>query len=83
MSDLKRRFSCSTGTTSPDFRAAIILVVYLPIFALSGIEAKMFHPMALTVVTALIAAMILSITFVPAAVALWVKEIFAKLKVAG
>ncbi len=48
-------------------------MVYLPIFALSGIEAKMFHPMALTVVLALIAAMILSITFVPAAVALWVK----------
>ncbi len=55
------------------FGQLIILVVYLPIFALSGIEAKMFHPMALTVVLALIAAMILSITFVPAAVALWVK----------
>lgn len=55
------------------FGQLIILVVYLPIFALSGIEAKMFHPMALTVVLALIAAMILSITFVPAAVTLWVK----------
>lgn len=55
------------------FGQLIILVVYLPIFALSGIEAKMFHPMALTVVLTLIAAMILSITFVPAAVALWVK----------
>lgn len=55
------------------FGQLIILVVYLPIFALSGIEAKMFHPMTLTVVLALIAAMILSITFVPAAVALWVK----------
>ena len=48
----------------------IILVVYLPIFALSGIEAKLFHPMAMTVVLALVAAMILSVTFVPAAVAL-------------
>ncbi|PKH30864.1 efflux RND transporter permease subunit [Acinetobacter radioresistens] len=55
------------------FGQLIILVVYLPIFALSGIEAKMFHPMALSVVLALIAAMILSITFVPAAVTLWVK----------
>ncbi len=55
------------------FGQLIILVVYLPIFALSGVEAKMFHPMALTVVLALLAAMILSITFVPAAVALWVK----------
>ena len=48
-------------------------MVYLPIFALSGVEAKMFHPMALAVVLALVAAIILSITFVPAAVALWVK----------
>ena len=55
------------------FGQFIILVVYLPIFALSGVEAKMFHPMALTVVLALVAAIILSITFVPAAVALWVK----------
>ncbi|WP_180027749.1 efflux RND transporter permease subunit [Acinetobacter sp. YH16032] len=55
------------------FGQTIILVVYLPIFALSGVEAKMFHPMALTVVLALIAAIILSITFVPAAVALFVK----------
>lgn len=55
------------------FGQLIILVVYFPIFALSGVEAKMFHPMALTVVLALVAAIILSITFVPAAVALWVK----------
>ncbi len=55
------------------FGQLIILVVYLPIFALSGVEAKMFHPMALTVVLALVAAIILSITFVPPAVALWVK----------
>ena len=57
------------------FGQLIILVVYLPIFALSGVEAKMFHPMALTVVLALVAAIILSITFVPAAVALWVKGV--------
>ena len=48
----------------------IIMVVYLPIFALTGVEGKMFHPMAFTVVAALIGAMILSITFIPAAVAL-------------
>ncbi|CAJ0772822.1 efflux RND transporter permease subunit [Ralstonia chuxiongensis] len=52
----------------------IIMVVYLPIFALSGVEGKMFHPMAITVVLALAAAMILSITFVPAAVALFIGE---------
>ena len=47
------------------------MVVYLPIFALTGVEGKMFHPMAFTVVAALLGAMILSITFVPAAVALF------------
>ncbi|EGF31145.1 Cobalt-zinc-cadmium resistance protein CzcA; Cation efflux system protein CusA [Oxalobacteraceae bacterium IMCC9480] len=50
----------------------IIMVVYLPIFALTGVEGKMFHPMAFTVVAALIGAMILSITFIPAAVALFI-----------
>lgn len=54
------------------FGQFIIMVVYLPIFTLSGVEAKMFHPMAIAVVLALLGAMILSITFVPAAVALWV-----------
>ena len=52
------------------FGQAIIMVVYFPIFALTGVEAKLFHPMAITVVMALIGAMILSVTFVPAAVAL-------------
>ena len=54
------------------FGQAIIMVVYLPIFALTGVEAKMFHPMAMTVVMALLGAMILSVTFVPAAVALFI-----------
>ena len=49
----------------------IIMVVYLPIFALSGVEGKMFHPMAFTVVIALVGAMILSVTFIPAAIALF------------
>ncbi len=50
----------------------IIMAVYLPIFALTGVEGKMFHPMAFTVVIALIGAMFLSVTFIPAAVALFV-----------
>ncbi|MES2105356.1 MAG: CusA/CzcA family heavy metal efflux RND transporter [Pseudomonadota bacterium] len=54
------------------FGQLIIMVVYLPIFALSGVEGKMFHPMAFTVVAALIGAMILSMTFIPAAVALFI-----------
>ncbi|WEF34519.1 efflux RND transporter permease subunit [Pseudoduganella chitinolytica] len=54
------------------FGQLIIMTVYLPLFALAGIEGRMFHPMAVTVVLALVAAMILSVTFVPAAVALCV-----------
>ncbi|EXR41906.1 cobalt-zinc-cadmium resistance protein CzcA [Acinetobacter sp. 1294243] len=56
------------------FGQIIIMVVYLPIFALAGVEAKMFHPMAMTVVLALLGAIILSVTFVPAAVALFVTD---------
>jgi cobalt-zinc-cadmium resistance protein CzcA len=55
------------------FGIIIITVVYLPIFALTGIEGKMFHPMAFTVVLALTSALILSLTFVPAAVALLIR----------
>ena len=54
------------------FGQLIIMVVYLPIFALAGVEGKMFHPMAFAVVLALAGAMILSMTFVPAAVALFI-----------
>lgn len=54
------------------FGQFIIMVVYLPLFTLSGIEGKMFHPMAFTVVAALLGAMLLSVTFVPAAVAMFV-----------
>jgi len=52
------------------FGQAIIIIVYLPILTLTGIEGKMFTPMAMTVVFALVAAFILSLTFVPAMVAL-------------
>lgn len=67
-----------TASTKEVFRPAvfgmlIIMLVYLPIFALAGVEGKMFHPMAFTVVAALFGALIFSITFVPAAVAILVK----------
>ncbi|MAQ99275.1 MAG: CusA/CzcA family heavy metal efflux RND transporter [Oceanospirillaceae bacterium] len=52
------------------FGVFIITAVYAPIFALEGVEGKMFHPMAITVVIALMSAILLSVTFVPAAVAL-------------
>ncbi|MCS3902884.1 cobalt-zinc-cadmium resistance protein CzcA [Methylohalomonas lacus] len=53
------------------FGVFIIMIVYVPIFALGGVEAKMFQPMALTVMMALGAALVLALTFVPAAVALF------------
>ena len=54
------------------FGELIIMIVYLPVLTLTGIEGKMFYPMAFTVLAALVGAMILSVTFVPAAVALFV-----------
>jgi heavy metal efflux system protein len=70
----EERFELTAAATAEVIRpslfgVAIITAVYLPVFALTGIEGKMFHPMALTVVMALSAAMLLSLTFVPAAIA--------------
>ncbi len=53
------------------FGELIIIIVYLPILSLTGVEGKMFYPMAITVIIALLGAMALSMTFVPAAVALF------------
>lgn len=73
----EERFGLAATATSEVIRPSlfgvlIITLVYIPIFALTGVEGKMFHPMALTVVMALTAALVLSLTFVPAAVALFV-----------
>ncbi|WP_299003501.1 CusA/CzcA family heavy metal efflux RND transporter [uncultured Shewanella sp.] len=75
---LEERLNVVCQSTKEVFRPAvfgmlIIMLVYLPIFALSGVEGKMFHPMAFTVVAALIGAMIFSVTFIPAAIAIFVK----------
>jgi len=56
------------------FGQLIIMAVYVPILALTGVEGKMFHPMAYTVLLALFGAMVLSVTFVPAAVALFIGD---------
>lgn len=55
------------------FGELIIMVVYVPILTLGGVEGKMFRPMAMTVLLALAAAFVLSLTFVPAAIALCVR----------
>ena len=75
--DRDERFALAASATSEVIRPSlfgvlIIALVYVPIFALTGVEGKMFHPMAITVVMALTAALILSLTFVPAAIALFV-----------
>lgn len=71
------RFNVTSEATAEVIRPSIfgvliITVVYLPIFTLTGVEGKMFHPMALTVVMALLASLLLSLTFVPAAVAIFI-----------
>lgn len=55
------------------FAVAIIAIVYLPILSLTGIEGKMFKPMALTVVFALIGSLILSLTYIPAAMTIFLR----------
>ncbi len=59
--------------TATMFGEAIIITVYIPILALTGVEGKMFRPMAMTVILALAAAFVLSLTFVPAMVALVIR----------
>ena len=75
--DRDERFALAASATSEVIRPSlfgvlIIALVYVPVFALTGVEGKMFHPMAITVVMALAFALILSLSFVPAAVALFV-----------
>ena len=72
----EERFDATASATTEVIRPSlfglgIIAAVYLPIFALTGVEGKMFHPMAITVVLALTGAMLLSLTFVPAAIAVF------------
>lgn len=55
------------------FGQAIIILVYVPMLTFTGVEGKMFEPMAITVILALVAAFFLSITFVPAMIAIFVK----------
>jgi len=74
--DLRERLNTVFNATSEVIRpslfgVAIITIVYIPIFSLTGVEGKMFHPMAATVVMALLSAMVLSLTVVPAAVAVF------------
>ena len=73
----EERFEVVFEATREVFRPSLVSVlivalVNIPIFTLTGVEGKMFHPMAFTVVVALLGALVLSVTFVPAAVAVFV-----------
>lgn len=71
---LKVVFEATNEVIRPSlFGILIITVVYIPLFSLSGVEGKMFEPMAATVVMALLGALFLSLTLVPAAVAIFLK----------
>src|SRR3546814_20911 len=56
------------------FGQAIIILVYVPLLTLTGVEGKTFTPMALTVIMALVSAFVLSLTFVPAMLAIWLSK---------
>ncbi len=71
--DLEVMESSSKIRKSAAFGELIILIVYLPILFLVGIEGKMFRPMAQTVSFAILGALILSMTYVPMVSALWIK----------
>ena len=79
VSDRKREIdritlgSSSTMMNSAIFGQLIILIVFIPILSLSGVEGKMFRPMALTFGFALIGAMLLCLTYVPVASSLLIK----------
>jgi cobalt-zinc-cadmium resistance protein CzcA len=76
---LQLAFDATREVIGPSlFGVTIITLVYLPIFSLTGVEGKMFHPMATTVILALSAALILSITFIPAAIALCMNKKIAE-----
>ncbi|MBI2258924.1 MAG: CusA/CzcA family heavy metal efflux RND transporter [Flavobacteriia bacterium] len=67
-------FSASKFSNSAVFGQVIILVVYLPLLALVGIEGKMFKPMAQTVLFAILGAFILSLTYIPMMSALFLSK---------
>jgi len=72
--DNEVKVSASKMMNSAVFGQVIILVVYLPIFTLQGIEGKMFKPMAQTVAFALLGAFILSLTYIPMMSALFLSK---------
>ncbi|MBX7100301.1 MAG: CusA/CzcA family heavy metal efflux RND transporter [Myxococcaceae bacterium] len=55
------------------FAVMVILLVYLPVLSLTGVDGKLFRPMAMTVVLALSAALLLTFTYLPAAASLWLR----------
>ncbi len=74
----KVRRACLEVTRPVVFAVSIIILVYIPILALTGIEGKMFKPMALTVVFALVASLFCALTLMPVLASLFLKNVKEK-----
>ena len=68
------REACVDVARPVAFAVSIITIVYLPILTLSGVEGKMFRPMALTVMFALIGSLVLALTLVPVLASLFIRK---------
>ncbi len=71
----ERMEDCAVGVARPVFFSVlVILLVYVPVLSLQGVDGKMFRPMAATVIFALAGALLLSLTFIPAAASLLLRS---------
>ncbi len=68
------KHACAEVARPSFFGVFVILLVYVPVLSLQGVDGKMFRPMALTVVLALVVALLFTLTFVPAAAATWLSD---------
>ncbi len=66
--------ACAAVARPSFFGVSVILLVYMPVLSLTGVDGKMFRPMAMTVVLALLVALLFTLTFIPAAAALFLRD---------
>lgn len=66
--------ACAEVARPSFFGVAVILLVYVPVLSMTGVDGKLFRPMATTVVLALLVALVFSLTFIPAAAATFLRE---------
>jgi cobalt-zinc-cadmium resistance protein CzcA len=66
--------ACAAVARPSFFGVSVILLVYVPVLSLTGVDGKMFRPMAMTVVLALVVTLLFTLTFIPAAAAAFLRE---------